>query len=124
MSFIDKQKEYIIEDMYPKRPLMNFLWNDEYIAVVNQFGFGKGRYSAENNFQHELVRDADSRIIYIKDGKELFSPNRNYDRKKFDVFKTVVGMGYSKIISDITVYIQNLQLLFRQQGKESVGDWR
>ena len=54
MPFNDEKREYIIEDMYPKRPLMNFLWNDEYIAVVNQFGFGKGRYSAENNFQHDF----------------------------------------------------------------------
>ncbi len=43
MPFNDSKKEYVIENMYPKRPLMNFLWNDEYIAVVNQFGFGKGR---------------------------------------------------------------------------------
>lgn len=122
MSFIDKQKEYIIEDMYPKRPLMNFLWNDEYIAVVNQFGFGKGRFSAENNFQHELVRDTDSRIIYIKDGKELFSPNRNYDRKKFDVFKTVVGMGYSKIISEYNGIHTELTIIVPTTGKREC--WR
>ena len=84
MPFNDSKREYVIENMYPKRPLMNFLWNDEYIAVVNQFGFGKGRYSAENNFQHELVRDSDSRIIYIKDGDTVFSPNRNYTKEKFD----------------------------------------
>ena len=54
MPFNDEKREYIIEDMYPKRPLMSFLWNDEYIAVINQFGFGKERYSAENNFQHDF----------------------------------------------------------------------
>ena len=117
MPFNDEQKEYVIEDMYPKRPLMNFLWNDEYIAVINQFGFGKGRYSAENNFQHELVRDTDSRIIYIKDGDCVFSPNRNYKREKFDVFKTVVGIGYSKIISEYNGIHTELTIIVPTSGK-------
>lgn len=117
MPFNDEKREYIIEDMYLKRPLMNFLWNDEYIAVVNQFGFGKGRYSAENNFQHELVRDADSRIIYIKDGDTVFSPNRNYNREEFDVFKTVVGMGYSKIISEYRGIHTELTIIVPTSGK-------
>lgn len=117
MPFNDEKREYIIEDMYPKRPLMNFLWNDEYIAVINQFGFGKGRYSAENNFQHELVRDADSRIIYIKDGDTVFSPNRNYNREEFDVFKTVVGMGYSKIISEYRGIHTELTIIVPTKGK-------
>ena len=41
MGFIDEKREYEITNMYPKRPLMNYLWNEEYILVINQFGFGK-----------------------------------------------------------------------------------
>lgn len=122
MPFNDEKKEYVIENMYPKRPLMNFLWNDEYIAVVNQFGFGKGRYSAENNFQHELVRDTDSRIIYIKDGNTVFSPNRNYNRENFDVFKTVVGIGYSKVISEYNGIHSELTITVPTTGKREC--WR
>ena len=122
MPFNDSKREYVIENMYPKRPLMNFLWNDEYIAVVNQFGFGKGRYSAENNFQHELVRDTDSRIIYIKDSDTVFSPNRNYAREKFDVFKTVVGIGYSKIISEYNGIHTELTITVPATGKREC--WR
>ena len=49
MGFIDERKEYVIENMFPKRPWMNYLWNEEYIVIMNQFGMGKGRISAEHN---------------------------------------------------------------------------
>ena len=38
MGFIDERKEYVIENMFPKRPWMNYLWNEEYIVIMNQFG--------------------------------------------------------------------------------------
>ena len=38
MGFNDTRKEYVIEDMFPKRPLINYLWNERYITAINQFG--------------------------------------------------------------------------------------
>ena len=100
MGFIDERKEYVIENMYPKRPWMNYLWNEEYIVIMNQFGMGKGRISAENNYQRDIVRDNDSRLIYVKAEDEIYAVNRNYNNLDFKEFKTIVGMGYSTIISE------------------------
>ncbi len=118
MAFNDIKKEYLIENMYPeKRPLMNYLWNEEYIAVINQFGFGKGRYSSDNNFQYEIIKDCESRILYIKENGKVFSPNRNFDREAFETFNTIVGMGYSTVVSDYMGYHTEFTMLVPQNGK-------
>ena len=39
--FDNKNKEYIITDMRPRRPLENYLWNEEFLSHVNHFGFGE-----------------------------------------------------------------------------------
>ncbi len=122
MAFIDEKREYEITDMYPKRPLMNYLWNEEYIMVINQFGFGKGRMSSENNFQRDIVRDTDSRIIYAKLNDEIIALNRNYTDEKFDTFKTVVGLGYSKIISEYKGIKSEFTIIVPSKGKREC--WR
>ena len=38
--FCDKNREYVIENMRPVRPLKNYLWNDTTFAELNQFCFG------------------------------------------------------------------------------------
>lgn len=62
MGFNDKRKEYIIEDMYPKRPLINYLWNESYIAVINvmkaninKYGFDKDHYIYGINDKGEVA---------------------------------------------------------------------
>ncbi len=122
MSFLDQQKEYKIEDMYPKRPLMNYLWNEEYIATIDQFGFGKGRMAAENNFQRNIVKDSESRLLFIKDNEEIFSPNRNYHGAKFQTFETIVGIGYSTIISEYKGIRTEFTILVPHTGKREL--WR
>lgn len=100
MAFNDKKKEYEIEDMYPKRPWVNYLWNEKYIAVINQFGGGKGQTELENHFWHNMIKTGDSRLIFIKNDGEIYAANRNYNGLDFEKFSTVVGMGYSKIVSE------------------------
>ena len=38
--FCDKNREYVIENMCPVRPLTNYLWSDTTFAELNQFCFG------------------------------------------------------------------------------------
>lgn len=99
--FDDKNKEYIICDMFPKRPWLNYAWNDSQVSSFDQFGFGMSRYTDNTGFVREYLQHTDNRIIWIKDEKtgECFAANRNYDNKPFDIFNTQVGMGYSKINS-------------------------
>ncbi len=122
MGFVDKNKEYVIENMYPKRPWMNYLWNEDYIAIINQFGFGKGRFASENNYQRDIVKESDSRIIYIRDASGMYALNRNYDNLNFDKFETVVGMGYSKIISEYQGLHSELTILVPHKGRREC--WR
>lgn len=122
MGFIDERKEYIIENMYPRRPWMNYLWNNEYIAVINQFGFGKGRFSAEDNFQRDIVRDSESRLIYVKCDGEIYAANRNYGNAAFDEFKTVVGIGYSTVISAYKGLRSEYTIMVPHEGKREC--WR
>ena len=122
MGFLDKKKEYVIEDMYPKRPWMNYLWNEEYIAVINQFGFGKGRFSSDKNFQRDIVKDCDSRIIYLKVNDEIIAVNRNYLGKAFNKFETIVGLGYTTVISEYKGLQFQFTIIVPQKGKREC--WR
>ncbi len=117
MAFKDFEKEYVIENMYPKRPWMNYLWNESYIAIINQFGFGKGMFEGENNFQRNIVKETDSRIIYIKDENEVFAANRNYQDKNFNKFETTVGMGYSEIVSEYRNILTKLKIFVPEKGR-------
>lgn len=117
MGFIDERKEYVIEDMYPKRPWTNYLWNEEYITCINQFGLGKAIMKAENGFQREIIRETDDRLIYIKENGKTYCVNRNYNKLPFNEYKTVVGMGYSKIISEYNGIRAELLIFVPSKGK-------
>ena len=38
--FDDKNREYVIKNMFPRRPLINYLWNEKTVCTCNQFGEG------------------------------------------------------------------------------------
>ena len=88
--------EYIIKDMYPLRPLMNFLWNDKVISSVDQFGFGETKALTETGFR---IINYGERLIYVKDKDGFYSPNRNYSSLPFSKFETHVGLNYQRIVS-------------------------
>ena len=116
--FDDKNKEYVIKSMYPKRPWLNYAWNDTYVCCFNQFGTGMSRYTDENGFVRNILCENDNRLIWIKDEKsgEYYAANRNYDNKPFDLFETKVGMGYSRIISDYRGLKTELKLFVPSEG--------
>lgn len=105
--FDDLKKEYVIKNMYPKRPLLNYLWNDTTVCACDQFGFGTS-WSVINGIRRPIesgIRNLSifngERLIYIKDRADnsFYSPNRNYKKEKFDIFECHVGLGYQKIVS-------------------------
>lgn len=100
--FVDEKKEFKIRNMFPKRPWLNYLWNDKYLSSLSQFGFGISRFQDEGGFIKNILSKGDNRLIFIKDkeSKEYYAANRNYDNLDFDVFETTVGQGYSKIESE------------------------
>ena len=66
--FDDKKSEYVVENMFPKRPLLNYIWNEEYIMGVDHTGQGKGFGSVGEGLRRDLfLPDVDNRLIYVKD---------------------------------------------------------
>ncbi len=107
--FIDEKKEYVITNMYPKRPLMNYIWNEQEFMVLDQFGFGPCSIFDEKREQFELYsgtgdlyRANSDRVVYVMDRSsgEYYAANRNYGKLPFDKHCTHVGQGYSVIVSE------------------------
>ncbi len=74
--FNDVQKEYVITEMKPRRPLDNYLWNEEFLANINHFGFGESFLRLpENNRRYLFFGGEATRLVYIKDKEtgEIFN---------------------------------------------------
>lgn len=117
--FNDEKREYVIKNMYPKRPWINYIWNDEHISSLSQFGFGMSRYCEEGGYLRNLLMETDNRLIFIRDEEtgEYFAANRNYDNKPFEVFETTVGQGYSVISSRYKGIDTNIKIVVPTNGK-------
>lgn len=112
--FIDHKKEYVITNHYPKRPLMNYLWNETTLVDIDQFGFGPSAIFDENRTRRNLYYVGDNRLIYImnNDDKTYYAANRNYNKLPFPKWETHVGQGYSLFSSsyngldvDYTIFV-------------------
>ncbi|MBQ8294965.1 MAG: hypothetical protein IJX87_00870 [Clostridia bacterium] len=97
--FNDQKREYVITNMYPRRELVNYLWNETTVCKCNQFGggfswssFGAERRAIETGERNVYVKDRDSGTCY--------SPNRNYARLPFEKFEAHIGLGYHTVISE------------------------
>lgn len=101
--FNNQNKEYIITEMRPRRPLKNFLWNEQFILILDHFGFGESFRYITPEERRFVVNDGEAgRLIYIKDREsgEFYDANRNYSNKPFDKYECHVGIGYQQIISE------------------------
>lgn len=98
MFFDDKNNEYVIKDMYPRRPLINYLWNEDVVWSLNQFGCGKS-LAGIGSVRRTMATG--ERLIYVKlqDGT-YYAANRNFKKESFDVFETHVGLGYHRVIGE------------------------
>lgn len=99
--FVDEKKEYVITNHFPKRPLMNYLWNETIMIDIDQFGFGPNSVFDEKRYRRELFAEGDNRLIYIYDREDntYYAANRNYTKLPFTKWETHVGQGYSLISS-------------------------
>lgn len=97
--FDDEKKEYVITDMFPRRELLNYLWNESTVCVCDQFGGGNA-WSRVGRARRQI--DAGERIVYIKDRRsgKFYSPNRNFGRLPFTVHECRVGLGYQRVIGE------------------------
>ena len=63
--FNDDKKEYVIKNMFPKRPWFNYSRNEKYISSFSQFGFGISRYRDKAGNLRSILNDSDNRIIFM-----------------------------------------------------------
>ena len=101
--FNNDKKEYTITNMRPRRPLKNFLWNEQFIMILDHFGFGESFRYINPEERRFVVNDGEAgRLIYIKDREtgEFYDANRNYSNKRFDKYECNVGIGYQQIVSE------------------------
>ena len=112
--FDNAKREYVIENMYPKRPLKNYLWNEGFILDLDQFGFGLSKACINKVFRPLIY---DCRIIYLRDNDtgEWYDVNRNLTQKKFDYHKTHVGLGYHTVESKYKGIQSQFTILVPQQ---------
>ncbi len=101
--FNDKNKEYVITNMRPIRPLKNYLWNELFLLELDNFGFGESFSRISPLERRSLIGSEEAgRLIYIKDREsgEFYDANRNYSNKPFDKYQCNVGIGYQQIVSE------------------------
>lgn len=106
--FDDLNREYVITDMFPRRKLLNYLWNATTVCACDHFGCGTswsvldGKKRPIESGEREFTIRNGERLIYIKDRKtgEYYSANRNYTKLPFEKFECHVGLGYQRVISE------------------------
>ena len=97
--FDDKNREYVITDMKPRRPWLNYLWNEELVCQCDQFGNGFS-WMAVGTSRRDIEKGVRNVYIKDKDTGEIYCANRNYNDLPFSVFQTHVGINYQKIIGE------------------------
>jgi len=115
--FVLETNEYHIHNMYPPRPWTNYLWNQDLIAEINQFGFGRSFLLSHDDHRQGL--NANERLMYVRDDatREFWAANRNYANAAFDDFHTVVGQGYSTIHSSYRKLKSQLTVFLPEDGR-------
>ncbi|MBO4572293.1 MAG: hypothetical protein J5762_00785 [Clostridia bacterium] len=95
--FDNKKNEYVITDMFPRRPLIDYLWSDSVFCSLEHFGGGTVSARIDNE---KRVFICGNNLVYIKENGEYYSANRNFKQEKFDRYEAHVGLGYHKVVSE------------------------
>ena len=102
-GYFDREnRKYIIDNMTPTRPLVNFIWSEEFMMTLDHFGcgssFGKVAYST----RRPLIGGEGARLIYVKDRKsgEYFCANGLYTAKPHDFHESHIVPGGQTVIGE------------------------
>lgn len=89
--FDDKNKEYVIKDMKPRRPWLNYLWNDRTVCQCDQFGRSAGCH---------IYTDT----TFCMQVKILFAfTHRLTEKRKLNCQNHVRCMSYMKNVTILTI---------------------
>lgn len=119
-NFRDTDREYVIENMYPLRPLINYIWNEEYVLSVDHMGQGHGFASVGEGMRRSLViPEEGSRLVYIKDENsgDFCCMNKSFGEDKLTEYCCHVGIGYQKIVGQYQDVRCSFSLTVPTKGK-------
>ena len=91
-------REYVITEMHPVRPLKNYFWSDKTVGFADQTLRGN-TLACINTVRRRFIKS--ERIFYIKDleNGKVYSPNRNFEDLRFSEYECHVGLGYQTLVS-------------------------
>jgi cellobiose phosphorylase len=102
--FSEDGREYIFHSVQAPRPMLNYLWNQYFLAAVNHLGGGDGAYSdraaqyihPESKARAPVIRDG-NRYFYIRDEEtgDYWNPGWYPAKQTVEGYRCVHGLGYS-----------------------------
>lgn len=104
-TFIDNQKEIMINKYDTPTPWINYLSNGTFHTIISQAGGGVAFYKSPqiwriNHYRFfHLPTDRSGFYTYIKDGNTVFCPTNEPVKDKPDEWNCIHGMGYTKFHS-------------------------
>lgn len=101
-GYFDREnREYVITDMTPVRPLINHIWSEELMMTLDHFGCGSSFAKTGYNTRRPLIGGHASRAIYIKDRETgaYFCANARFSSKAPELHRAYVLTGAHRVVS-------------------------
>ena len=98
-------KEYVITTYNTPLPWINYLSNGKTFSLISNLGggytyFKDAKLRRITRFEYNSIEgDNRGRMIYIKDGKDVFSPTFFPSKTPVDSYECHVGLNYLRFIS-------------------------
>ena len=107
-DFNENGSEYIVKEIFTKRPLVNYGFNANFLSAINQYGNGWGAYAGffakyedpQKRGRANLISGG-NRYFYVNDlaEKTVFSPGYFPVRTALDSYRAHMGLGYTLLES-------------------------
>jgi len=104
--FNERGDEFSVENYKLRRPILNYFWNDKFLAGVNNLGSGVGAYRGNTSFffglygkpRAQMISNG-SRYFYIQDNStgKLWNPGWYPVKEELDSYKCTHGLGYTVV---------------------------
>src|SRR5574344_1424811 len=113
-KFDNKNKEYIIQTYDTPLPWINYLTNGNMFSLISSLGGGYSYYKdaklrrITRYTYNTPCRDNDGRLIYIDDGKDVFSPCFMPSKTPLDSYECHVGLNYNRYVSSKNSILMDL----------------
>ncbi|HEY1921897.1 MAG TPA: hypothetical protein VGG44_03955, partial [Tepidisphaeraceae bacterium] len=104
--FDDANREYVITRPDTPLPWLNYLGCEEFFGIISNTGGGYSFYRDAKlrrltRYRYNNVPlDSNGRYLYIRDGKDIWSPTWKPIRAALDRYECRHGMGYTQIVGE------------------------